>query len=288
LNGRGSRTINSDYGSRLDCDAMNQYWLDLSAHHLADQDDGLAAICYAGMPAWFNRFLDRYQRKAMARLVKSEEVRDARVLDLGTGVGRWARWFVSKGALEVVGIDLEPARLELASSYGGPIKYRQMAAESLDFPDRSFDLVSSVTVLQHVGHATKRDAIAEIGRVLKRGGKAAIFEETHMADDAPHVFPWSRQSWETEFARHGMEVSRIVGDQYTPLLRVLKTGFSLWKRENARAEIEAMKRGAGARNARVIQLLRIAVLVSYPIEELARFLPSDFAKITGFLFIKKC
>jgi ubiquinone/menaquinone biosynthesis C-methylase UbiE len=273
---------------KLDHEALNRYWLDLSAHHLADEDDGLAAICYAGMPAWFNRFLDRYQRKAVARLLKSEDVHDAHVLDLGTGVGRWARWFASRGARHVVGIDLEPARLDLASSYGGNITYCLMAAEKLDFPDRSFDLVSSVTVLQHVEDSTKCDAIAEIGRVLKPGGKAVVFEETHTADDAAHVFPWSRQAWETEFSRHGMEVSTIVGDQYTPLLRGLKTAFSLWKQESTRAEIEALKRGAGARNSRVMQLLRIAVLVSYPIEELARFLPSDFAKITGFLFIKKC
>jgi ubiquinone/menaquinone biosynthesis C-methylase UbiE len=272
---------------KLEGRAMRHYWSKISRRHLAAADDGLAAICYAGMPVWFNRFLDVYQRKAMARLLKSEDLTGTRILDVGTGVGRWARWFAAANASEVVGVDLEPARLDQARRTGEGIAYLEMAADDLAFSDASFDVVNSVTVLQHVEDETKRAAIAEFARVMKPGGRAVIFEISQPYDDAAHVFPWAKRTWEREFAAHGFELRRTVGDQYTPLLRMMKTGFSLWKGENSRAQIAAMKDAGDNGRGGMMQLLRLAVMASYPIEEVARFLPSEFAKITGFLFIKK-
>jgi ubiquinone/menaquinone biosynthesis C-methylase UbiE len=267
---------------------MQAYWTQLSSEHLSTRDDGLAAICYAGMPVWFNRFLDVYQRKAMVRLLTNEQLTGRHVLDVGTGVGRWARWFAERGASSVVGIDMEAARLDQARRAGsGPITYLQMPVDELAFEASSFDLVSSVTVLQHVEDAIKRPAIREIARVLKPGGKAIVFEETHTGDDAAHVFPWPRETWEAEFAKYGLVVERTVGDQYTPLLRGLKSAFTLLKGKNSRAAIEMMKsREAGSQTYMMLPL-RLAVLASYPVEEVTRFLPAKAAKITGLLLTKR-
>lgn len=272
--------------SKLDRGALHEYWSRLSSNHLSRADDGLAAICYAGMPLWFNRFLDIYQRKAMARLLMTESLSGKRVLDVGTGVGRWARWFASMRAGEVVGIDLEPQRLTQARTLGGTATYVEMAADDLGFPDASFDVVNTVTVLQHVPDQTKRRAIAEFARVLKPGGLAVVFEISQPDDDASHVFPWPKRTWIEEFTQHGFVLRRSVGDQYTPLLRLLKAGFKLAKGSEARDEIEMMKeRGESDQSAQML-LLRAAVLASYPIEEVMRFLPSELGRITGFLFEK--
>lgn len=270
---------------KLDKASMQQYWQQLSSRHLSELDDGLAAICYAGMPVWFNRFLDVYQRRAMDRLTRNVDLHGSRVLDVGTGVGRWARWYANRGSIDVVGIDMDPARLKQARGLGGPVTYLEMRIDRLDFPSASFDVVNSVTVLQHVEDSIKRDAIAELARVLKPGGKAVVFEETHTADDASHVFPWPRAAWEQEFARHGLHVVRTAGEQYTPLLRLLKTAFSAWKGSRSRSEIESLKSGDG-RSSGLMLPLRIAVAASYPIEEILRYLPARFAKITGFLLVK--
>jgi ubiquinone/menaquinone biosynthesis C-methylase UbiE len=266
---------------------VQDYWSTLSERHLSSEDDGLGAICYAGMPAWFNRFLDTYQRKALARLVAGEEFAGARVLDTGTGVGRWARWFAARGASDVIGIDIEPVRLRTARGYGGAISYLEMPVNSLAFPASSFDVVNSITVLQHVDHDVKREAIAEFGRVLRSGGKAMVFEITDEGDDASHVYPWSEQAWVSAFAQNGFVLERTVGDQYIPILRLLKMAFKAWCGENARSEINQMKNGAeNSRSRFVLPALHLMTLASYPVEETVRFLPSRFARMTGFVFKK--
>ena len=270
--------------ARLSQSELARYWSDLSRRHLDRADDGLSVICYAGMPAWFNRFLDVYQRKALGRLLQGADFSGKRVLDVGTGVGRWARWFARWPGTQVVGIDIEPLRLSAAREHGGSITYLRMPVDKLAFPDASFDVVSCVTVLQHVDADVKRDAVAEFSRVLKPGGLAVVFELTDTKDDARHVFPWSHDTWVAEFDRNDLCLVKAVGDQYTPLLRLLKAAYGLWRGPKARDSIDQTKRGSNS--SFLLALLRPAVAVSYPMEEAARFLPSRLARMTGFALRK--
>jgi ubiquinone/menaquinone biosynthesis C-methylase UbiE len=273
---------------RMTSRELQSYWESLSRKHLARSADGLEVICFAGMPPWFNRFMHRYQVKAFTRLLSGETFADSDVLDVGTGVGRWARWYAAWPRARVVGIDIEPERLERATRLGGGPRYEWMPADELRFDDCSFDIVNSVTVLQHVPHETKARAIAEFARVLRPGGRAVLFEITDTSDDAPHVFPWAEREWRDAFAAHGMHVTRRVGDQYTPLLRGLKRLHGAACAASSRPEIDALKDGrASASDRAKMAVLRAAVAASYPLEEVCRFLPPEAARITGFLFEKQ-
>jgi ubiquinone/menaquinone biosynthesis C-methylase UbiE len=265
---------------------LHSYWERLSHRYLAGSKDGLEVICYAGMPDWFNAFMHRYQVKAFCHLLKAESFAGCDVLDIGTGVGRWSRWFASRLA-RVTGVDIEPERLARATSFGRDIRYGLMSAAALGFPDASFDVVNSVTVLHHLPHETKQRAIAEISRVLRPGGRAVIFESTDTSDNASHVFPWSTKEWEAQFGLHGMRVVRRVGDQYTPLLRIAKTAYRVIKGASSPSDIEAWKEGRATRaRALMTAALRAIVVASYPLEEACRHLPPTCARITGFLLVK--
>ncbi|MEX0785885.1 MAG: methyltransferase domain-containing protein [Dehalococcoidia bacterium] len=269
---------------RLRPNELRGYWSRLSSRFLADDPEGLAVICYAGMPAWFNGFLDRYQRVAFARLTRDVDIAGKRVLDIGTGVGRWARVFVERGAAEVVGIDLDRPRLAAARSRtaGDAAGFKQMSIEHLAFGPESFDIVNSVTVLQHVDHDTKRRALKEVARVLRPGGRAVLFELTDMSDDAPHVFPARAEEWTSMCRDAGLEVKRTTGDQYMPLIRLGKAALS-------RGRIDGFKSGGPRQNGlRPAALaLRALVLLSYPVEEVCRrLLPASAARISGFLLRK--
>ena len=74
----------------------------------------------------------------------------ATVLDVGTGTGVFAEAFAGAGA-RVTGIDLESGHLAIARTLVPGGTFLVAAAETLPFPDRSFDLV----FLGHVLHESE-------------------------------------------------------------------------------------------------------------------------------------
>jgi SAM-dependent methyltransferase len=106
----------------------------------------------------------------------------ARVLDIGCGTGRLARWIGDrlgpKGSL--VGIDPLEDRIRVARSYGGALRLRFEAGQAEDlsaFEDASFDAVCMSSVFHWVSDKAK--ALAEIRRVLRPGGRLGATTSPH-------------------------------------------------------------------------------------------------------------
>jgi SAM-dependent methyltransferase len=100
-----------------------------------------------------------------------------RVLDAGCGDGALVCAAASRGA-EVTGIDLDPAMLATARSRavaaGLQARFLEGRVERLPFPDASFDVVASVTVLCFVLDAA--GGVREMARVLRPGGRLVLGE----------------------------------------------------------------------------------------------------------------
>jgi SAM-dependent methyltransferase len=103
--------------------------------------------------------------------------RGAEVLEYGCGRaavgGRLARRGVT-----VTGIDLSPASVERARNRIGPkqrgrLRFLEMNAEALDFPDDSFDVVCGSGILHHLD---VERAYREVARVLRPDGYALFVE----------------------------------------------------------------------------------------------------------------
>ena len=96
------------------------------------------------------------------------------VLDVGTGEGQLARVAAgSDGARRVVGVDPSWAQLVEAGKRGGGPLYMRAEAVALPFPDRAFDAVLACLVFEHIEGVDA--AIAEVGRVLRPGGRFLFF-----------------------------------------------------------------------------------------------------------------
>lgn len=98
-----------------------------------------------------------------------------KVLDIGCGPGWLVRHF-AQGNANVFGIDLTPKAVSIAQQGLELFRLKGTVvegnAESLPFPDESFDFVTSAGVLHHTPDTEK--AFREVFRVLKPGGRAVI------------------------------------------------------------------------------------------------------------------
>src|SRR5690242_3970488 len=127
------------------------YW-EQRARRFAIEGEGLGAVCSYGMPAFYNRAIQACQRLALAPWLRLAP--GTSVLEVGCGVGRWCLELASRGA-RVTGIDVSPtmiARATTRAAVSGLIercRFLVQDAAALD-TGRRYDVVLSVTVLQHI------------------------------------------------------------------------------------------------------------------------------------------
>lgn len=95
------------------------------------------------------------------------------VLDVGTGEGQVARLAATVGARRVVGVDPTWAQLTVARDRGGPVSYGRADAAALPFREAAFDAVVACLVFEHIDLVD--EAISEVGRVLRPGGRFLFF-----------------------------------------------------------------------------------------------------------------
>ncbi len=127
---------------------------------------------YDDFAAWYEKerhhgyhaMLDRLQVEIAAPLS-----RDRDVLEIGCGTGMILKE-IAPLARRAVGIDISPGMLEKAKERG--LTVQEASATALPFPDASFDVAYSFKVLAHVEDI--RTALAEVDRVLRPGGVAAL------------------------------------------------------------------------------------------------------------------
>lgn len=98
-----------------------------------------------------------------------------RILDTGCTVGHnTLPWKQTYPEAEVIAIDAAPGGLVYGSArakmQGQEVHFQQMCADSLDFPDASFDMVWSSMFLHELSKKTRAAVFAEAFRVLKPGG----------------------------------------------------------------------------------------------------------------------
>jgi ubiquinone/menaquinone biosynthesis C-methylase UbiE len=106
--------------------------------------------------------------------------RYARALEIGAGTGYFSLNLVRQGVIgEAVATDISPGMLERLAQTAQELRVdvdaRQADAESLPFPDDSFDLVLGHAVLHHLPGLDR--ALSEFHRVLAPGGTMAFMGE---------------------------------------------------------------------------------------------------------------
>ena len=123
--------------------------------------------------AWITAHEGKREREARRRVLAGLS---GRVLEIGFGVG--TNWqYLPEGA-DYAGVEPDPHMFRIAEerapAAGRQLDLRRARAESLPFPDASFDAVFSTLTFCTVEDVPA--ALAEIQRVLKPGGEFRFWE----------------------------------------------------------------------------------------------------------------
>ena len=125
---------------------------------------------------WIDGFTDGADPEYVEQILPlaAEHLRGAGdVLDVGCGDGQVSRLAVRGGASRVVGVDPTWNQLVTATARAGGAAYARSGAAALPLRSASFDAVVACLVFEHIRDVDA--AIAEVGRVLRPGGRFLFF-----------------------------------------------------------------------------------------------------------------
>jgi SAM-dependent methyltransferase len=198
-----------------------EYWAGVAESFRSADPTGFAPVLHPDAPAWYNRLIDSLQFQAMRRALAIAQIpQGARFLDIGCGTGRWLRRYEQRG-FRALGMDATLRMLRAAREHGASAPLVTGDAQRLPFPDASFDAVSDVTVVQHIPLASQPQALAEMLRVLKPGGRLILVEL--LVGQGGHVFSRTPQDWIQQVTSRGATLLGWFGQEFLLLDRLFLT-----------------------------------------------------------------
>lgn len=178
--------------------------------------DGLANVCYPNAPRWYNQRCAEWQGRVFKELIltvpsSSRGLKSA--LDVGCGAARWSRRLTRQG-YRVTGIDLQRDLIKQNRRRFPNIEFVSTSLQDFEC-SHSFDLVTSVTVLQHMPYEEQERCVRRLGDLVRAGGAVLMIENCR--DEAPHV--WSRRprGWMELFETYGFTARQVMGFDFRPL-----------------------------------------------------------------------
>ncbi|MQA00373.1 MAG: methyltransferase domain-containing protein [Dehalococcoidia bacterium] len=202
------------------------------ASRVADSPPDAPSDPFAAVAPFYDLDLEGYEDD-IEMYRRLGEAAGPRVLELGCGTGRVAAVLAADG-LEVTGVDLSPAMLEVARARAPGIRWLEDDMRSLDIGERFDAVIVPLGGLQHL--ETVDDVVAAfevIAAHLDAGGVVVVDVEATAAEDftagpQPLVQHWSRW-WPEGDAR----VTKLVAVEPLPAdgLREVTWHFDVQPRE---------------------------------------------------------
>jgi len=90
-----------------------------------------------------------------------------KILEIGCGIGTVVHELSKKGH-DIIGIDISSEAIEYGRKKYGSMSLEVQAAETLPYEDKSFEVVLSFDLFEHIAQIDKH--ISEVKRVLRPGG----------------------------------------------------------------------------------------------------------------------
>lgn len=160
----------------------------------------------------YNEWLYRQKRSVLGRALAGRPAGSA-ALDIGSGVG-WVVSYLLERGFRVDGCDIAPNAVEKLAHRYPEASFFPLAVggDSIPRSDASFDVITMMDVAYHiVDDAVWRNALAEIGRVLKTDGQVVVTDGLGRESERPaaHVQHRSLDQWTEAAGGAGLRVARV-------------------------------------------------------------------------------
>jgi len=204
---------------------------------------------------WGQDFMAPGGEGSVAKLVRGLNLRDKRVLDVGSGLGGPAFVLARDYGASVTGTDLEAHLVERAKQRAQElglaerVNFLRVEPGPMDFPDQHFDAVISAGAITQT--SDKLGIFQEIHRILKPGGAVRCYDWMKSpgpySDDMLYWFRMEGLTYAMEtLERHG-EILREAGFRDIEM-----EDASAWYRRRVREEYALL---SGAGYERVVELI---------------------------------
>lgn len=158
-----------------DLDAVRGFWENHINNEYYTRADRGSTAYFAEIET--RRYRHHYHLVELFDALRATSLADKTLLEVGCGIGIDTVALARLGFREVVGVDLTGAAIAIAQQRAARehidnVRFEVANGEHLAFPNASFDFVYSFGVIHHTPSIV--NAIAEIHRVLKPGGRALV------------------------------------------------------------------------------------------------------------------
>ena len=174
----------------------------------------------------YNALWDERQRDLLVRALG--DVKGRKVVDVGCGTGRVARWLAEqRGARQVVGIDFSPATVDAARHESsalvssGLVRFEQGdVVAGLD--DKGVGAFDDAVVLGCFSVACKdreslERAMGNVARLVRKGGRVVILEPIHRSPLLRRVLALGVEEWIACANRAGLTVAQADRMGFVPV-----------------------------------------------------------------------
>jgi len=180
------------------CDSK-EYW-DARAKEFGKSFEGWKATLVVGAEKYYNEYVNFLQKRAVLTVLKIKK--GIKILDVGCGVGRWVFMFAERGA-DVIGVDFSKEMIRIAKEKNKKRGYKNAhflvcSVSHIPFRDAFFDIINSVTTLQHVtDQGVFTNSVKDIVRVCKNMGTIFLLELVtwKRKKSLPHVYLRTSKEW---------------------------------------------------------------------------------------------
>lgn len=173
-----------------------------------------------GHTGWSDQIIYRYDQPLRLKVIKKlitkiqGQIKDKKILDVGCGVSDFSFMFAKMGA-DVTGIDISKKAIEKAKKKSVKehfsCNFLVTSIKDVNFPTQSFDIITSITVLQHIPDKELLLSVQKMIDSLKIWGYIYILETApttldQSMIDSEYQYFYTKKEWIELFENVGAKL----------------------------------------------------------------------------------